>query len=81
MVVDTAAYMFMVKNGVLNSDGDYPYTAKDGVCDKSKVSSFFLKFRRLVTNIYSNQIIFSILQVEKTYSINGYAHIEPNNET
>ncbi|MFS8024083.1 putative papain-like cysteine peptidase superfamily [Helianthus anomalus] len=55
MVVDTAAYMFMVENRVLNSDADYPYTTKDGVCDKSKV--------------------------EKTYSINGYAHIEPNNET
>uniref|UniRef100_A0A251S276 Putative peptidase C1A, papain C-terminal n=1 Tax=Helianthus annuus TaxID=4232 RepID=A0A251S276_HELAN len=41
MVVDTAAYMFMVENGGLNSDADYPYMAKDGVCDKSKVSSFF----------------------------------------
>ncbi|MFS8024086.1 putative actinidain [Helianthus anomalus] len=46
--------MFMVENGGLNSDADYPYMAKDGVCDKSKV--------------------------EKAYSINGYAHIEPNNE-
>ncbi|KAJ0461747.1 putative zingipain [Helianthus annuus] len=54
MVVDTATYMFMVENGGLNSDADYPYMAKDGVCDKSKV--------------------------EKAYSINGYAHIEPNNE-
>ncbi|MFS8024088.1 putative actinidain [Helianthus anomalus] len=54
MVVDTAVYMFMVENGGLNSDADYSYTAKDSVCDKSKV--------------------------EKAYRINGYAHIEPNNE-
>ena len=37
------AFQFIIKNGGIDTEEDYPYTATDGQCDTAKVKpSFFL---------------------------------------
>ena len=40
-LMDTA-FHFIVNNGGIDSDVDYPYKAQDGVCDTNRVFNSFL---------------------------------------
>lgn len=33
------AFEFIIKNGGIDSDKDYPYTGRDGSCDQNRVST------------------------------------------
>lgn len=39
------AFQFIIKNGGIDSEKDYPYTGRDGRCDQYRVSSSLCKDR------------------------------------
>lgn len=41
------AFDFIVKNGGIDSEADYPYNAADGLCDANRVSFLFLLLENL----------------------------------
>ena len=60
----TDAFDFIIKNGGIQSDKDYPYTAKDGKCDTSKVPiiliSFYYIFSICMRLVVDHYILFRI---------------------
>lgn len=51
------AFQFIINNGGIDTDADYPYTGRDGQCDQYRVrfvfSSFILTYKLRVKKVHN----------------------------
>ncbi|KAL8143707.1 hypothetical protein V2J09_016739 [Rumex salicifolius] len=73
------AFDFIINNGGLDTEDDYPYTAKDGTCDQYRVRILFLS--NLITS-YSHLTnpLPSLQKNAKVVTIDGYEDVPQNHE-
>lgn len=62
------AFQFIINNGGMDTEQDYPYNGVDEKCDRSRVG----KYRRPIQNIQS----FWIQETESSYLMVSTAHME-----
>lgn len=57
------AFEFVIKNGGIDSEEDYPYQESDGICDQNRVSiTFLISIALLKWTKYKYNILFVLLQ-------------------
>jgi len=54
------AFEFIIKNGGIDTEADYPYKAADGRCDQNRVSLVYLVYKMKLNNGFEFEI-YSVL--------------------
>lgn len=78
------AFQFIINNGGIDTEADYPYHARDGSCDPNRVCiQFNLYWLSFMCDIFyhCDNVSFSLLQKNaRVVSIDGYEDVPENDE-
>lgn len=78
------AYKFVVKNGGIDTEADYPYRETDGTCNKNKVKLKCVHSTNVeITSACHTSTIICLLKMQlkrRVVTIDGYKDVPANNE-